>query len=597
MNIHPTSDVHEQFAMAFEEERIRPIAYLLSRRLLEGNICVPLSELTDPGNESPYAMKDLQDLTMLPRLISSDPDANVPFIQLHNKIYLQRYFRYESKIINIIHRLVEKSRQMQQQRMQEMEEKRDIITTLLADYATDKLSEAERVDWQLAAALNASLQSFSIITGGPGTGKTTTLSKLLRILYAQQPIVRVALTAPTGKASMRMAESLRRTTASFPADIRERIEALKPTTIHGLLGYIRNSIYYKHNTKNPLPFDLVIVDEASMIDIPMFAKLLDALGENGRIILLGDKDQLASVEAGSLLGDLCSTVPELNSLPEVKANWINNFVNDNERKISLSFIKDNDSLLAEHIIELKLSHRFKQQGAIGSLSRAVINSDHDSINDLMKAIDPNMKFDTAYDPKTLEEFVAGYEAYIKETDIARALGKLNEVRVLVTVREGERGLYAVNRKIEAILRERKLIRPDKEFYENRPVIITRNNYELDLFNGDLGIVRTDGEGNLRVWFEGSDGAIRSVLPTYLNNCETVFAMTIHKSQGSEFNNVMVILPEGIENPLLTRELLYTAITRAKERVVVQGAYETILHASSKSVKRISGICDRIQLAE
>jgi exodeoxyribonuclease V alpha subunit len=173
------------------------------------------------------------------------------------------------------------------------------------------------------------------------------------------------------------------------------------------------------------------------------------------------------------------------------------------------------------------------------------------------------------------------------------LKKLNELRVLVAVRQGPRGLYATNNAIEMQLRKRVFIKPDGEFYENRPIMVTRNLYDLGLLNGDTGIMRKDANGNLKVWFEDGQGGIKSVLPAYLNFSETAFAMTIHKSQGSEFDNVMVILPEGTSNALLTRELLYTGITRAKTSITIQGEMSTIEHAVNASVNRISGITGRI----
>jgi exodeoxyribonuclease V alpha subunit len=339
------------------------------------------------------------------------------------------------------------------------------------------------------------------------------------------------------------------------------------------------------------------VDEASMIDIPMFARLLSATGTKGRVVLLGDKDQLASVEAGSLLGDLCPAVPKgasLNRFSLKRMEWLNSFIRDADRRITPFHVYKDPGPLHEGIVELAYSHRVKEAPRIRELSRAILNNDVPGLEGLMAEDGVGeFVFDASYDPMLLEQFVSGYAGYIEEKNPLVALKKLNALRVLATVREGPKGLYAMNRRIEEILAAKKLIRTGRTFYENRPVIVTRNNYETRLFNGDVGIVRMVKKV-LRVFFETEGGGLRDIPPAYLSNCETVFAMTIHKSQGSEFENVMVVLPEGTDSPLLTRELLYTGITRAKRRVVVSGSMESVLHACGTSVRRISGISDRLQ---
>jgi exodeoxyribonuclease V alpha subunit len=469
-----------------------------------------------------------------------------------------------------------------------------LIKSLNANYNINGLTNKEQVDWQLVSVLQALLNNFSIITGGPGTGKTTTLAKLLIVLYELEPDAKVALAAPTGKASMRMFESLKSSTLPFSVETKSKIDKLKPSTIHGLLGYKKESVNFKYNAENPLPYNWVVVDEASMIDVPMFSKLLEALGDNCRIILLGDKDQLASVEAGSLLGDLCQTLPSLNIFSNKSATWINEFIEDSEKKIKPEFIGVQKQLLSGHIIELKFSHRFNSQGAIGKMSRAVIEGDTEKLTTLIEnSAGTNVKIDHQYTPQILESFVEGYANYIQEVDIKTALKKLNERRVLVAVRQGPRGLYATNQFIELHLRKKGLLRPDGEFYEHKPIMVTRNMHDLGLLNGDTGIMRKDDKGNLKVWFEDGLGGIKSILPAYLNYYETAFAMTIHKSQGSEFDQVIVILPEGTSNALLTRELLYTGITRARTSITIQGEMDTIRHSVESCVQRISGITGRV----
>lgn len=438
------------------------------------------------------------------------------------------------------------------------------------------------------------LSDVSIITGGPGTGKTTTLAKLLRILYACRPGAKVALAAPTGKAAMRMLESLKRSAAAFPEDVRQLIEGLKPSTLHRLLGWQKGSLAFRHNAGRPLDFDFVVVDEASMVDMPMFAKLLEALGDRTRLVLLGDKDQLASVEAGSLLGDLCQSVGDhrLNGFDASFCDWCNGFLGAGRR------LRDEDrgtgnGILAGCITELRLSHRFRAQGDIGRLSRAIISGDADAVQAVAAAESAELAFDTSCSDGVLDGFVQGYADFIREADPLKALAALNRLRVLVAVREGPRGLYAVNRRIEQMLQSKGLLTPSGDFYHNRPVIVTRNNYELDLFNGDVGITRTSGD-RLRVYFEAEDGGVRDVPAASLSHCETVFAMTIHKSQGSEFDHVLLQLPEGTDTPILTRELLYTGVTRARKRVVLQAGIDTLVHTTRERVRRTSGLQERLR---
>ena len=593
MNI--TDDIHRQFAEYFEEPAIWPYAYILSQKLTEGNICISVDDVPANLASTPYSNPvSAKELVSLKHLVSKQDVLKTPFILHNNRLYFQRYFKYETSIINKLKDLMAAEKTVLASRMSQLESQKELIQSLKTDYKLDGLTTKEKVDWQLVAVTQALLNNFSIITGGPGTGKTTTLAKLLIVLYALDPNATVALAAPTGKASMRMLESLKGSTLNFTNETKEKIGQLVPSTIHSLLGYKRESVNFKHNAENPLPYNWVVVDEASMIDVPMFSKLLAALGDNTRIILLGDKDQLASVEAGSLLGDLCQTLPSLNQFSNTTAQWINQFITDDDRKINDEFIDDTKQLLASHIIELKFSHRFNSQGAIGKVSRAVIDGKVEEVKALIEhAQGTNVVVDQTYDPGLLENFVAGYAAFINEPDINLALKKLNQLRVLVAVRQGPRGLYATNKAIELHLRKKALIKPDDEFYENRPIMITRNMYDLGLLNGDTGIMRKDASGNMKVWFEDGQGGIKSVLPAYLNYSETAFAMTIHKSQGSEFDHVMVILPEGVSNALLTRELLYTGITRAKTSITIQGEMTTIEHAVNSCVKRISGITGRI----
>ncbi len=422
------------------------------------------------------------------------------------------------------------------------------------------------------------------------------MAKILSILYATNPDLKVALAAPTGKAAARMAESLRQTTIPLEDSIREKFQSLHPSTLHRLLKPMPNTPYFKHNQAYPLNFDVVIVDECSMIDVALFAKLLDAIASGTRLIMLGDKDQLASVEAGSLFGDLCLAQPTLNQFTSERLSLINEFIDEPKYRIGNSHIsKQHGHPLFQHLVELRRSHRFRGHSGIGSFSKAVIRNDAGALQQFIPpAQDEQVVIDPLYSHELFEKFIAGYADFIREKNIPAALKKMNALRVLCAVREGEQGLYAINNRIEKYLDNKKLIQYTVPFYENRPIILTRNYYEHGLFNGDTGIIRANEQGTLMAWFEDSSGTIKSIMPGYLSEAETVFAMTIHKSQGSEFDEVLVVLPSLADSPLLTRELLYTAVTRAKKKVYVQGSKETILAAAQRVVERASGIGARFQ---
>ena len=584
-------DVHLQFASFFQSAPLAPFAYLLSKRMQEGHTCIHQNDVAYGGSDFPFqppfaSLKKIAPLVGLAGQVC-------PFILHKDRLYLHRYFSYETQILQSIGNLLHSERALQSQREQQLLAMAPTLQWLQADYPLDGNSAEEKIDWQFAAAIQGVLHNFSIITGGPGTGKTTTVAKILALLLTLDPNCSVALAAPTGKAAMRMAESLQQTALPVPPAIKDKFNALQPNTIHRLLGYIPDSIYFKHHQDNPLPFNVVIVDEASMIDVALFAKLLSAIGHNTRLILLGDKNQLASVEAGSLFGDLCKAQEQTNLLSTDATHFINGMMLDEQRKITANYMASSTHPLAGHIIELQKSHRFTSIGGIGQLSKAIIQNNEAVLEAFIKqSQDAAVSVETTNNPTSFEAFIEGYKNYLQEPDISLALQKLNQLRVLCAVREGPQGLYAVNRAIENYLSAQHLLEPKGDFYENRPIIITKNYPDLQLYNGDIGLIRKDSKGNLRAWFEDSEKNIRAVMPGYISHAETVFAMTIHKSQGSEYGNVWVVLPQIKSSQLLTRELLYTAVTRAKEKVTVQSDAATLLETAKATVKRASGIIHR-----
>lgn len=594
-----TNDVHQQFAEFFKSENLKPFAYLVSKKLSEGHVCLHLNDIEEElENVSFYdtaiALKNKAKLHNEP-LVTSKHEAKQPFVLHNSRLYLQRYFNYETSILNRLKTFAEDDLKGREKRISSLKLQGPFITSLFNSSVTIKSDTGnENIDWQLAAAVSAIANNFTIITGGPGTGKTTTVAKILSILFTINPDLKVALSAPTGKAAVRMAESLKASSATANKNIGEKLRAITPGTIHRLLKYIPDSPYFRHNKDNPVNYDVVIVDESSMIDVALFAKLLDAIGNDTKLILLGDKDQLASVEAGSLFGDLCKSQTVSNLMSAEVVALINSFIPEDNRQITRDYIlATNSHALFGHVVELKRSHRFTSDKGIGRFSRAVIKNDKAVLEEyLQNNMDEQVTIDTGYDNQIVEQFADGYKEYIEEPDIKKALQKLNQLRVLCAVREGEHGLYSLNTSIETFLKKKKLINKNRDFYENRPIIITKNYYTLSLFNGDVGLIRPDENGVIKAWFEDSDKGLKSVLPGYIAEAETVFAMTIHKSQGSEYDKVLVILPDNTNISILTRELLYTAVTRAKSKVIIQASEAVILQTAEGFVKRASGIMER-----
>ncbi len=593
------NDVHQQFAEYFNAADIKPYLYALSQKMREGNICIGVDALDETMLPEGYQNTNVSKASLEQHHLVTTADEYKPFVLHRNKLYLQRYFNYETILLDKMNAMVRASDEHIKARMLALKEVQPFVQKLFAgNIATDP-------DWQLTAAIVAVLYNFVIITGGPGTGKTTTVAKILAILFSLYPEMKVALAAPTGKAAARMAESLMQAKIDIPDAVKAKFNKLQPATIHRLLGWKEGSPFFNHNEENPLAYDLIIVDESSMIDVAMFAKLLQATATGSRIILLGDKDQLASVEAGSLFGDLCKSPSQLNVFSKQARAFINDFIADSTQQLGEAYqTEDRSHMLFQHIVELRYSHRFKDDQAIGRLSKAVILNDEETLKTFLENKDGNEVYiDQEYDNKIFETFIEGYEAVCKKMDgfseeaILESLNQLNSLRILCATKEGEQGVARLNARVEAYLQKKQCIQLDQEFYEHRPVMVTKNNYALGLYNGDIGILKKDANGLIRAWFmeSGSEGKseLKSVLPGFISKMETVFAMTIHKSQGSEFEKALVILPQNGNQNLLTRELLYTGITRAKKKVIIQTTETALLEASKAFVERGSGVADRI----
>ncbi len=597
-------DPHAQFASFFASKDLQPYIYLLSKKMAEGNICLSFSDMINDSGENPFGnTKHPELISKANEFVSMNETDKKPFVICEEHLYTQRYFNYETIIKNTIFSMLEREKEQYEKRKIALDNLRQIITSLAEKKIEENKDDPDwNTDWQLIAAINASLNTFTIITGGPGTGKTTTVAKLLFLLLHQDNSIRIALAAPTGKAAARMGDSLKKTNLDFPDEIKKTILDIVPSTVHRLLGSKPDEIYFKHNQKNPLPYDVVIVDESSMLDVALFAKLLQAIGPETRLILLGDKNQLASVEAGSLFGDLCKQPDSVNLFSKERFDMITGYILSNDHQIRSVHSTERPGVLANHIIELRKSHRFGGDSAIGNFSRAIIQNNESVIRYFTdENKDDTVIIDKQKEDHLFNELVLRYREFIEESDTAEALKKLNRFRVLCAVRNGPDGIYTINQKIENVLKDAGIknhdgsdFSPSGNIYVNRPVMVTQNNAPLKLYNGDIGIMRKDAQGRIVVWFEDKEKKIRPVPPVQIPELETVFAMTIHKSQGSEFPHLLIMIPDKKENRLLTRELLYTAITRASTALVLMSKEEIIYQASSEQVKRISGLNGRLQ---
>jgi exodeoxyribonuclease V alpha subunit len=429
-------------------------------------------------------------------------------------------------------------------------------------------------DLQRVAAQTALTQQFTVIAGGPGTGKTTTVARILALLIEQAgtetPVILLA--APTGKAAMRLKLSLAESAELLP--LSESVLSVLPrevVTIHRLLGAMPGRSEFRYHRENPLPCDVLVVDEASMIDLPLMARLLDALRVDARVILLGDRDQLASVEAGAVLSDFCAgSSPGISTRAGQPA-----------------------------IVHLTKSYRFPDESGIGRLSRLINAGDGEAVLDLLKSgLYPDVCWRQpppagAFAGTLMEAAAQGYAAYAGSKSPVEALDALDRFRVLAPHREGRHGVGNLNRLIESGLS--RSVRAGLPFCLRKPVMVTSNNYYLGLYNGDTGIMSATeaGEGT-EVYFpapEVGDG-VRRISTLRLPRFETAFALTVHKTQGSEFDNVLLILPDQMSE-VLSRELLYTAVTRARKRVEIWGDEEVICQAVKRCIERNSGLRDRL----
>lgn len=512
------------------------------------------------------------------------PGAYCPLVlDARNRLYLYRYWDYEQKLVQAIRDRTGTSR---------LPVNADILRTGLDRYFPPR----EQIpDWQKVAAYAAVTGSLCIISGGPGTGKTHTVANILALLLEQNETLRMAVCAPTGKAAARIQESIKKVkpTLACPPGLLPKIP-VEATTIHRLLGVKRDSPHFYHDHHNRLPVDVLIVDEASMVSLPLMTKLLLATPAEGRIILLGDRNQLASVEAGAVLGDICAAA-DTGSFSKA---FCEHYAVDSGADIIPGCAATN-AVLSDCAVELKFSYRFDEQSAIGAVSRAVNNGD---VAAAMKIMAEDTTGTIAKkplpDPSELEDRLValldtGYAGLFGAPGVAEAFTALEAFRILCSHRRGPYGVDGINRRMETILQKKGLIDTGAQHYPGRPIMIKHNDYNLGLYNGDVGILWPDETGMPRAWFPDRTGGFRALAPARLPAHETVYAMTIHKSQGSEFERIVMVLP-ATASPIFTRELIYTGITRARRTVTIWTDDDIFRAAVRARVERRSGLKDGLR---
>ncbi|MCX8071209.1 MAG: exodeoxyribonuclease V subunit alpha [Candidatus Binatia bacterium] len=589
-----------------EREAVLATVALLSRSLRDGHVCLNVASAgaalgVGAGDDDSLAALQwppgLLDALAASPLVGSGSGDTPLVLDRAGRLYLRRYWWFEQNVIAALR---------QRAQVPPKEVPIEFLKNTLPALFAGSDTKPPAIDWQQVATLVAFLRPLCIVSGGPGTGKTFIVANILSLLLAWasacgQRLPRIMLLAPTGKAAARLSESLQRARSRLPVGS-ELLQAIptEASTIHRALVPLGGSrTRFRYHRDNPLGADVVVVDECSMVDLALMARLLDALPATARLVLLGDEYQLASVQAGSVLGDLCNR-GEPARFSRQQWQWI-------EAVLGVPPPKPGElparSGIHDCLVRLTRSYRFREDGGIGAVAAAVKRGDAELAWEVLMA----GKDQAATDVASLGEaplpwrlsaalgraVQSGFQQYFRASDPEARLAAFERFRVLCANRYGPFGIHALNTAIERLLESCGLIECDSPWYLGRPILVTENDYQIRLFNGDWGsIVRTAGErGHQRMAaFRDGQGKLRLIAPGRLPPHETAFAMTIHKSQGSEFDEVEVVLPPSA-SPLLTRELVYTALTRARHRVRVHATREAFAHAVRSRIERSSGLRD------
>ena len=493
-------------------------AALVSRATSEGHICLDLSSLPSEGpiqdpalrNFVPDSPSQWGEILLSSGVVGTPGEYKPLILDESLRLYLQRYWHYEKTLADDIRDRAS----------------RDIenIDWGLLKRGLERLFHGQGeggINWQKIAAFTAVTKRFSVISGGPGTGKTSVISSITSLILEQAggKNHRIAFSAPTGKAASNMEEAIKKRARGLEVDphVLESV-ASGASTLHRLLGSVRNSPYFRHNRENPLPYDTVVVDEVSMVDLPLLSKLSWALPAHTRIILIGDKDQLSSVAPGSVLGDISNTGAE----SRFSKKAVERYIQATGDRIVLESDPNPEPIIKDSIVYLKQSYRFGGESGIGKISRAVNSLNRELALEILK----NKKTSDATwqklpSPKGLVHalrpfIIEGYAPYLRVFDPMEALNLFENFRILSALKKGPFGVAELNRISESILSEKGLINPGKKWYRGRPILITQNDYNLGLYNGDIGIILSDETRNneLRAYFPAGEDSFRKISPGF-----------------------------------------------------------------------------------
>ncbi|MDD3117783.1 MAG: exodeoxyribonuclease V subunit alpha [Victivallales bacterium] len=537
--------------------------------------------------------------------VVGNPGDYAPLILDGSRLYLHRYWSYERQLGRRLCELL--SQPCRPDGILLPPGKLTDISPRFAAFARENPGE---LNYQAVAAFAAVRNAFTVITGGPGTGKTTVVAAILALLRDQTPGLKIALCAPTGKAQARLRQAIRDEVASLncTAAVKEALAATATHTIHRLLGAEYLTPHFRHNADHPLPVDVLVVDEASMVPLILMTKLLSALRPDTRVILLGDKDQLASVESGAVLNDLCAAAAVNGFSPA--------FIGDFQRCGNPATAAQLPHAThaprnTDHVVALQRNYRFAADRGIGRVKNAVNALPDNPSEDACRAVLELIEHDSTgeitamplpeWTDGTLDRAVAvllhrplsaaaseSFAAYFRVESLPEAYRIFNRMKILCSHHVGPYGVTSINRLVETALGHA----PGERLYRGRPIIIRENHHALQLYNGDIGLIWPDTDtGRLRAYFPDyeTEGEFRSFNPLQLPRHETVYAMTVHQAQGSGFEQIVMILPNDENSPLLTRELIYTGITRAMRHVAVWYRPAALIRALQRRTSRTGGL--------
>ena len=563
-------------------------AALASRVLGQGDVCLALSRyaglpllpgVEDAGYRAPALAAWREALHRSP-VVGEPGDFQPLILDAADRLYLHRYWAYEASLARALRARADDP---------------PVVDEAGLRRGLARLFPEPGPNRQKLAAAVAVCNRLAVISGGPGTGKTTTLARVLALLLAQQPDLRIRLAAPTGKAAARMQEAVQASKRRLAGQLSKAcLDAIpeEAATLHRLLGVSGDGVSFRHGPDNPLNLDLLAVDETSMVDLALLAKTVAALPPGARLLLLGDRDQLSSVEAGAVLGELCRDATGFSPRVAARLEALTG------ETVPLS---ETPTVLMDQVTLLERSYRFESAGGIGRLASLIRHNDSAGLLALLREPPADVDWLTPPPAEAMEALLVtalaelgDYLRTVRQGAGADAVFACFErFQLLCPQRSGEWGVENLNRLLEARVRLQLGV-ADREWYPGRALMVIRNDYTLRLFNGDVGIVLPDParSGQLRACFTQADGGIRAVALSRLPPVEPVFAMTAHKSQGSEFDSVLLVLPAE-DSPVLSRELLYTAVTRARSRLLLWGSPALLTRAMGRSGQRASGLRDRL----